>query len=208
MGRNKLYIDLIGQEFGQLRVLSRNGAIHRGPGRGTTPLWLVQCECGTQKIVPGADLRNGLTTSCGCTYTPKHPNGTKNPTYKTWVGIIQRCTNPRAVGYQHYGGRGILVCDRWLNSSLAFITDMGERPTAKHSIDRIDNSKGYSPDNCRWATGVQQHRNTRKNRLISIDGVIGTLSEWVEKSPNKRTTIMQRLNHGWEPKRAVFEAVQ
>jgi hypothetical protein len=78
--------------------------------------------------------------------------------------MIQRCTNPKNPGFRHYGGRGITVCERWLNSFPTFVSDMGPKPTARHSIDRRDNERGYSPDNCRWATASEQARNQRPRK--------------------------------------------
>ena len=91
-------------------------------------------------------------------------------TYRSWTCMRERCNNPNYPRYDNYGGRGIMVCPRW-DSFDAFLADMGERPSKLHSIERVDNSKGYSPDNCVWATRHQQSRNTRRNRMVIVDGV-------------------------------------
>lgn len=127
-----------------------------------------------------------------------------NSTYKIWAAMIQRCTNPHYRYFKNYGGRGIAVCDRWLNSFEAFFQDMGERPIGL-SLDRIDNSRGYFKENCRWANRKMQNRNTRRNRILTIDGVSRCLVEWSEQpSAAKKHTIRHRLREGWPEKEAVF----
>jgi hypothetical protein len=122
--------------------------------------WLCRCECGTTKVIWGANLRQGLTHSCGCS---KIVHGLRRTNeYRTWRGIKERCLNPNNKDYINYGGRGITVCERWVNSFENFIKDMGKKPSPELSIDRINNDKGYSPDNCQWATKSQQSRNQRK----------------------------------------------
>jgi hypothetical protein len=100
------------------------------------------------------------------------------PTYQSWQAMKQRCNQPAHKHYSNYGGRGIKVCARW-NQYANFLEDMGERP-ANHSLDRLDNSVGYSPVNCRWATRTEQNRNNSQNRNITFDGQTKCLSEWCE----------------------------
>lgn len=142
-------------------------------------------------------------------------NGTRNPnyrhghrvgaqntrTYKTWCGMITRCTNPRVATYKYYGGRGITVCERW-RKFPAFLADMGERP-AGTSLDRIDNNGNYEPSNCRWATPKIQVRNTSHNRLLEYRGQRRCIAEWVEITGIPRTTIRGRLRIGWPVARAL-----
>ena len=104
----------------------------------------------------------------------------KRPEYNAWVGIKRRCLNVNDASYHNYGGRGIKVCNRWKDSFKNFWDDMGKRPSKKHSIDRINNDGNYEPNNCRWATDLQQMRNKRGLRLITIDNQTKCLTEWAE----------------------------
>lgn len=117
-------------------------------------------------------------------------------TYSVWQGMKYRCNNPNAPAYKNYGGRGIKICMRWSNSFHNFLSDMGERPTSKHTLDRIDNDKGYSPDNCRWATRAEQGRNTRANRLVTYNGQTKPLIEWSEITGVNYGTLRSRLDNG------------
>jgi hypothetical protein len=113
-----------------------------------------------------------------------------------------RCTNKNAHQFKNYGARGITVCDRW-KDFWAFIDDMGERPTASHSIDRIDVNGNYEPSNCRWATSTQQNRNRRNNSLLEFNGETKCLAAWAEERGIKQTTLLRRLERG----RTVAEAL-
>lgn len=124
----------------------------------------------------------------------------KHELKSTWSGMVQRCVNPRAQSWSDYGGRGIRVCDRWAGSFEAFLSDMGERPSARHSLDRINNNGHYEAQNCRWATKKQQARNMRSNRLIA--GI--SLSEVVEKSGINYQTVLSRIDRaGWSVDEAL-----
>lgn len=126
-------------------------------------------------------------------------------TYKTWASMIQRCTNERMPQYPDYGGRGIMVCERWLSSFENFLSDMGTRPRGM-TIDRRDNDGDYEPGNCRWATRSTQQRNTRATVMITAWGVTKSLAEWIDGRPFTRTCVMHRLkNLGWPPEKALTE---
>lgn len=113
--------------------------------------------------------------------------------YCTWQRIIARCSYPKYRDYSNWGGRGIGVCERWRKSFVAFLEDMGPRPSSRHSIDRKDNSRGYEPDNCRWATPKEQANNKRSSRVLTIHGEARTVAQWAEYAGLDRHTLMQRL---------------
>jgi len=185
-------IDIMGQKFGRLTVISR-----AENGKTGQPRWNCKCDCGGKTITLGGDLRSGGTKSCGCLQrellvmkNTTHGMG-KTPIYKNWKDMRKRCLNPSSREYKHYGGRGITVCDRWMKFEN-FYGDMGEKPNGT-SIDRIDNNKGYSPDNCRWATQKEQTRNQRTNRIIKYEGKEQCLAVWAEELGIKYTTLWHRL---------------
>ena len=157
-------IDLTGCVFGKWTVIAASGKNKAGK-----MFWHCQCECGMEKRINGRHLRDGTSTQCrGCAHRTHGATNGRSPTgeYIVWSGMISRCHNSRNKAYQNYGGRGIIVCDRWRGSFEAFLSDMGPRPKGM-TLDRENNSKGYSAENCRWATYTQQNRNRRDNRLIT-----------------------------------------
>lgn len=135
-----------------------------------------ECSCGIVFQSRRNSLIRGKSTSCGCKRTqtlrrikPTH-GMSGSAEYQIWASMLKRCRNPKCTVFRYYGGRGIRVCDRWLDFAN-FIADMGPRPTPQHSIDRIDGDQGYSPDNCRWATKMEQSVNTRSCKQITFRGV-------------------------------------
>ena len=124
--------------------------------------------------------------------------------YGAWSRMIKRCHDKEDENYPRWGGRGITVCDRWRYSYSNFLHDMGRRPKDKDSLDRIDNEKGYSPENCRWATFKEQAQNTRNNVTATIDGITKTVSEWCDYYNLSISSIFDRINkRGWSPEEAI-----
>lgn len=164
--------DITGQKFDRLVVVSRVGS--RGQGRSAT--WLCECRCGGTIITTGRLLRSGETRSCGCLHrelaaelciSRKTHGRSGTPEYNTWTAMKDRCNNPNNSFFHHYGGNGVTVCARWLNSFEAFFEDMGLRPSPTHSLDRINVFGPYSPDNCRWATPSEQVNNRRHEQALA-----------------------------------------
>ena len=134
----------------------------------------------------------------------RHRTGSVSPEYNAWCGMKTRCTNPNRPYFADYGGRGITVCERWRDDFAAFLADMGPKPSPRHSIDRIDNTKGYGPDNCRWATPADQARNTRRNINITRDGVTLCLRAWCERLGLNYARVQSRVYGGREPSAALY----
>ncbi len=197
--------DLTGQRFGRLLVLTYAG---KGPSGRTH--WLCRCDCGTEYHVISRSLLTGHTKSCGClanelTRIRSTTHGMRHsPEYGIWCDVIKRCSNPN---YDYYAKRGITVCWRWRNSFATFIEDMGARPSAKHSIERIDNDGNYEPGNVRWATPKEQARNRRNNRLLTHEGKIQCMASWAEVLGIDYRLLCRRLNLGWRTERALTEPV-
>jgi len=160
--------------------------------------WVI-CSCGKSriKIISNRRLKIGDTKSCGCLkkeLMTKH-GFSRTPEYHTYCAMLRRCTNKRDNAFKHYGGRGIKVCERWLNSFENFYKDMGKRPYKK-SIDRIDNNGNYSPENCRWATKKEQSSNRRNNILIKYKDKTVTLAELARIMEISLSTLYYRYKRG------------
>lgn len=197
--------DLTGCIFGRLAVIAYAGTTASGQSR-----WLCRCHEGNESVIAGHHLKSGKISSCGCLRDElardrqlRH-GMSKTKTHRAWLRMIERCENPSNIEYPRYGGRGIRVCDRWRNSFEAFLADVGERPSPRHSLDRYPNNDGnYDPANCRWATPTEQARNRRSNRLLTCFGHTATIAEWAEISGINAQTITWRLGHEWPAETAV-----
>lgn len=124
------------------------------------------------------------------------------PEYKAWKAMRARCNNPDNPYYKNYGARGIKICEEW-NDFENFIRDIGLRPSIKHSLDRIDNNKNYSPSNCAWRTRKEQCRNRRSNKTITMNNTEMTLAEIAEKYNLKYSTFLERIRRGWDINNAI-----
>lgn len=198
---------MIGRQFGRLLVTGKAPSVQR-IRHGAYAMWTCRCDCGTVKSVRGSHLRSLVTTSCGCVAVERIANRsrthgkTQTPEYRTWASIKRRCCNPNQAAYPEYGGRGILICERWSNSFEAFLDDMGPKPTPKHTIDRIDNMRGYDQDNCRWATMKEQRYNQVIGRLHPM-GECRSVVEAAEHYGISLRLLYSRLNKGWAEHRAL-----
>jgi hypothetical protein len=203
----------IGSTFGRL-VVTGKCKTHHFPSGKKTSRWFCKCSCGNKIDVLWDHLKSGHTKSCGC--LRREMGGALNKThgmrrtseYAIWCAMRSRVNNPNNKNFKHYGGRGIKVCEKWDNSFEGFISDMGIRPSPKHTVERINTNGDYEPNNVRWDTHQKQQRNRRNNHMIEIDGVSKCLMEWSGISGIKWPTIRKRIVLGWEPKDAVFKKVR
>lgn len=219
---NKHFKDYVGKVFGRLTVIRYLGHTEV---KCSNSIWYCQCTCGKFKAVTRRCLKSGIVRSCGCLQselvsqrmrdplrrtipTHKTHGKTSTPEFNVWSKMKHRCSSPSNKCYRHYGGRGITVCDRWLHSFENFLTDMGARPTSKHSIDRIDGNGNYEPGNCRWATMTQQIRNRSISLHVTYEGVTRPLPEWCEIKGLSYHGVRQRLRKGWSPERAFETPMQ
>lgn len=203
---------MIGEKFGRLAVIAE------AEKRGGRRHMVCECDCGNRKTIDVRSLARGLTKSCGCLQKEraaassagraKHgQSSNETPEYRCWGAIIQRCHNPKHKQFKDYGGRGIAICDAWRGDFSAFFAHVGARPSAKHSLDRKDNSKGYEPGNVRWATQVEQTNNTRQNRIVEIDGIRCTLAEAIRLKGQRSNVVRQRIAIGWSVERALNQPI-
>lgn len=197
--------DLTGKIFWRWRVVSFAGGVKRKP-KGYNLYWVCRCICGAVKQVAGGSLTYGTNKSCGClkrekviSRSTKHGHCLASgcsKAYRAWRGMRSRCQNENDARYQDYGGRGIYVCQRW-RSFEHFFSDIGEPPNVEYSIDRVDNDGPYSPDNCRWATRMEQAQNTRKNVFLTHNGKTLCLLEWARVMGLSSGTLYSRYQRGW-----------
>lgn len=189
-------INNVGKRFGRLLVIASYESYVTRTGKKKS-MWQCKCDCGNDVCVMGTNLMSGHTKSCGClnkdivSKTKSKHRLCNDPSYSIWKGILSRCTNPKSTGFKHYGGRGVAVCERLVKFEN-FYSDMGTKPDGM-SVERIDNNKGYSPDNCVWATHQDQCRNRRSSNIIEFDGQKKCLTEWAGIIGVHRSTLIERL---------------
>jgi hypothetical protein len=196
---------LIGKRFGTLTAIS---AVPRS--KTSRAKILCRCDCGQEKAIDPASLVHGRTTSCGCERrsaisraTTKH-GMSRTKEHMVWRSMKQRCTDINASNYAQYGGRGISVCDEWMNSFEAFIADMGMMPTHNSSIERENVNGNYEPANCRWATPVEQANNQRRNRTLTYLGRTQTIAQWARELNIPADRIYGRKRLGFSDAEALF----
>lgn len=205
--------DLTGTRFGRLTVVTL------ADRRKKAWRWLCRCDCGNERIVWQSHLTAGRTLSCRClarevTRARSITHGCSpvkraTPEYRTWNYIITRCENPKSKNYPDYGGRGIRICPAWRESFETFLADVGPRPSAGHSIDRYPDVNGhYEPGNVRWATKKQQMRNTRRSRMLTLNGREQCIAAWSEELNLSQDVIGARLQRGWSDEQTLTTPVR
>jgi hypothetical protein len=197
----------VGQRFGRWLVVGDSVSV-----RSQTH-YPCRCDCGIERNVRGTYLIRGNSQSCGCLALDRmleasttHGESKRTRLYVTWQGMIGRCHNPRSKPYQRYGGRGIVVCQEWRDSYVAFRDwALAHRYNDALSIDRIDNDGSYTPDNCQWANDITQANNKSNNRMVTAFGETKTIHEWA-RDPRCNvvySALVTRLDRGWDAERSI-----
>ena len=184
---------IVGKRFGRLTVLELVHVSDHG-----NSYWRCQCDCGVIKTIARFHLLNGHATSCGCYKKERATVHGKyySPVYNNWNGMKERCTNTKHAEYDQYGGRGIGICDEWLDvrNFDKWAMENGYAPGL--TLDRIDGNQGYSPENCRWVDCYTQQNNRSNNRHVTYNGITHTVAEWARILDVKYATLRQRINKG------------
>lgn len=196
----KLNEKYIGKKYNQLTVEKVIDIGKRTTGKITYYLETI-CSCGKRKNITLREIVYGGTKSCGCLQKYHYKKGT--PEYKTWDCIKGRCYNKNNHNYKHYGERGIVVCEEWKDDFVAFHIYMGDRPSKKHSIDRVDVNGNYEPGNVRWATSKQQGRNRRNNTVFFYQNKRWCLTEMAEHFNINKQRIQYKIKMGWSHEKIV-----
>jgi hypothetical protein len=205
-------LDVLGHRYGRMVILAD------APKRGANRMVLCRCDCGTEKVANLNGLRTGLVESCGCFHRERLKAQSlvhgdmrgRKPTaeYRAWAKMIARCENQNDPFFSHYGGRGISVCSEWRRDYSAFLAAMGRKPSATHSLDRIDPNGNYEPANCRWATTLEQGRNRRTTRRVEYRGRLLALGDAIEAAgldPQSYRTVYNRMRYGRSFEEAAAE---
>lgn len=202
--------DLVGGKYGRLTVIERAGSTAQKKA-----LWICRCDCGNEVIVVGSHLLNGNTHSCGCYKSDRTSermgSHRKSNTrlHHIWKNMRQRCNNPNKPDYKYYGGKGIIVDERWSDYSSFEKWAVENGYTNNLTIDRIDVNGNYCPENCRWVTMTEQARNMSRNRIITYNGETHCLAEWAEIIGISAKVLGHRLNsYGWTIERAFTTPVR
>jgi hypothetical protein len=202
-----------GEKVGECIFISDEGYKEYAKGKKYR-IGKFKCRCGNDFVSGLSAVFLSQAKSCGCinhkaALTHGHCSGGKASTeYRAWRGMIRRCTNPKDKYYFNYGGRGITICDRWLNSFENFLSDAGLKTNPKHTLDRINNEGNYEPGNIRWANRFIQMRNTRKNVFLELNGQRKTVSEWAEIYGINDNVIRNRLLDNWSVEEAITKPVR
>ena len=206
--KGKVLKDITGLRAGKLVVVERDRTTQKN-------FWIVKCDCGKVKSYFRGHLTAGRVDNCGCSTTEKRSQSrkthgeTNTRLFKIWNGMVNRCTNKNNQSYKNYGGRGIQICQEWLDKYENFRDwALAHEYSEKLSIDRIDNNGSYSPENCRWVTQKEQANNTRCNHIISFNGESHTVAEWSKIINFPRWTIINRIKYGWSIEKILTTHVE
>lgn len=204
-------IDLTGKQFGRLHVICRVG---RDKHRHV--MWKCRCDCGQICFVAGDNIKCGNTKSCGCLSKElssrrgkkqKTHGMTNSRLYNIYNGVKERCYNKNCPSYKNYGGRGIIMCDEWLDKDNGFVNfrnwSIQNGYIDKLTIDRINNNGNYEPNNCRWVTRKEQQNNRRCNTLLTYKGETKSIAQWSEQLGVNHMTLRGRLARGWSVEKTL-----
>lgn len=211
-------LDLTGQRYGRLMAVASTDS-----RQARNFIWRFRCDCGNEVDRPSGEVRRGGVASCGCLRTEMKADQMRSssadynkarsthgmaatPTFVSWDSMKQRCLNGNRKSYADYGGRGIVICPRWLESFDNFVADMGERPSGT-TLERDKVNGNYEPGNCRWATPKEQGNNRRNNRMVTHDGIALTVKQWAERVGICSKALTYRLNNGWSVAEALTRTV-
>lgn len=187
--------NLYGLSFNRWTVIGKHQRVEQKTSGVYKTMWPCRCSCGTERLVHASTLKSGESKSCGClkqelaTRRGTKHGFSKTQAYASWVGARRRCTDETCEAYENYGGRGIQMCDRWLDDFEAFLQDMGDRPEG-YTLDRIDVNGNYEPENCRLVTMTTQIVNRRKTRR-NTSGRVGV--SWYQNAWNVKITVDGRV---------------
>lgn len=206
---------IAGRRFGRLVAIEFHHRDQWGAAH-----WRFRCDCGKEDYVCRPDqVRRGVITSCGCwrnekaakrgkVLMRKHGHAKKRSTeYVSWLNMNNRCYEPSYPGYHRYGGRGIVVCERWRHSFETFLLDMGKKPDSSYTIGRMNVDGNYEPNNCRWESKIQQARNKSTNRLVNYRGTEMPIAAACEFSGIPRNVFDARVRRGWTVEKALSTPV-
>lgn len=201
------FVDLTGRKFGNLIVLHRADDYVK-PNNHKIVQWECLCDCGKRTVVRGEYLKSGHTTSCGCNKSISHcitHGQTNTRLYKIWIGMKERCYNPKTISYKWYGANGVTVCEEWEKFDDFYNWAIKNGYADDLTIDRINTNGNYEPTNCRWATNKEQANNRSTNRVITYNGETHTLEQWSAIVGIPSNTIRMRTDvYGWDTERALF----
>lgn len=197
--------DLTGQRVGKLQVIS----FAQTSNKWGRLLWNCRCTCGDDVLIPSSTLLRGASAaSCGkreC--RPAFIDGKRRSiTCNSWKAMIRRCTKPDSDNYPQYGGKGITVCERWMDFKM-FIADMGERPSSQFTIDRKDSNGNYCPENCQWSDKTTQTRNRSCAKRLTFEGVTLPVIEWANSKSIPLSVIYQRMARGWDDEKVLLTPI-